>query len=75
MPTNTQLALLVNPLMLSSPWWLPKPFFGKVDMDEVLKKCSWKSHFSEFYLKDINQVRDDLLSLGPVGGGQWVAAP
>ena len=52
-------------------------FSGQVNLDEVLRNCSWKSHttFSEFYLKDMTQVRDDLLSLGPVVAAQKVVAP
>ena len=52
-------------------------FSGEVDLDEILKNCSWKSHtmFSEFYLKDMTQVRDDLLSLGPLVAVQKVVEP
>ena len=44
-------------------------FSGQVDLDEVFKNCYWKCHttLSEFYLKDMTQVWDDLLSLGPGG--------
>ena len=51
-------------------------FSGQVDMDEVLKTCSWKSHTTtwEFYLKDMTQVKDDLPSLSPVVAGQKVVA-
>ena len=43
-------------------------FSGQVELDEVLKNCSWKKHttFSEFHLKDMTQVRDYLL-LGSCG--------
>ena len=49
-------------------------FSSQIELDEVLRKCLWKSHttFSEFYLKDMTQVRDDLLSLGPLVAAQKV---
>ena len=47
-------------------------FTSQIDIDEILKNCSWKHHttFSEFYLKDLTQVRDDLHSLGPIIAAQ-----
>ena len=52
-------------------------FSGQADLDEVLKNRSCKSHttFSEFFLKDMIQVRDDPLSLGPVIAAQKVVVP
>ena len=49
-------------------------FSGQVDIEEVLKACSWKSHttFSEFYLKDMSQVKGNLLTLGPLVAAQRV---
>ena len=51
-------------------------FSGQVDLDDILKSCSWKSHttFSDFYLKDMSQVRGDLLTLGPVVAAQRVVS-
>ena len=50
---------------------------SQIDIEEILKNCSWKSHttFSEFYLKDLTQVRDNLHSLGPITAAQKVVAP
>ena len=41
---------------------------SQIDIDEILRNCSWKSHttFSEFCLKDMTQVHDDLHSPGPI---------
>ena len=52
-------------------------FSSQIDLDEILRNCSWKNHatFSEFHLKDMTQVRDDLHSLGPLVAAQKVVAP
>ena len=52
-------------------------FSTQVDLDEILKACSWKNHatFSEFYLKDMTQVREDIHSLGSLVVAQKVVAP
>ena len=52
-------------------------FTGQIGLYKILKNCSWKNHttFSEFYLKDMTQVHDDLDSLGPLVAAQKVVAP
>ena len=49
-------------------------FFKNVSLDAILKACSWKTHstFSEFYLKDITQIRDELFVLGPLVAAQTI---
>ena len=51
-------------------------FSGQVDLEQVLRSCSWKSHttFSDFYLKDMTQVKGNLLTLGPVVAAQRVVS-
>ena len=43
-------------------------FLGQTDMDEILKDCSWKyrNTCSEFYLKDMTKIRNDIMSLDHV---------
>ena len=52
-------------------------FTSQIDIDEILKNCSWKSYtaFSELCLKDLTQVCDDLHSLGPIVAAQKVVVP
>ena len=52
-------------------------FSNQVDIDEILRNCSWKNHttFSNFYLKDMTQMRDDLHSLGPLVVAEKVEVP
>ena len=51
-------------------------FFSQIDINEILKNCTWKSHtiFSEFCLKDLTQVHDGH-SLGPIVAAQKVVVP
>ena len=51
-------------------------FSSQISLDETLKNCSWKNHtiFSDFYLKDMTQVHNDLHSLGPLVAAQVVAS-
>ena len=52
-------------------------FTGQTEIDKILKNCSWKNHttFSEFHLKDLTLVYDDLHSLGPIVAAQKVVVP
>jgi len=49
-------------------WAASFAFHENVSLEEILKACSWKSHttFTDFYLRDISQVRDQVLELGPL---------
>ena len=50
---------------------------GSVSLESVMEACSWKAHntFTDFYLKDLTLIRDDLLSLGPLSVAQTVVVP
>ena len=41
---------------------------NKASMDEIMNACSWKSPmtFTQFYLKDLALIRDQMYHLGPV---------
>ena len=43
-------------------------FSGQVGLDEILKTCSWKNHtgFFEFFPKDMTQICNNIMSVGPV---------
>jgi len=47
---------------------------GGVDLEEVLRACSWSSQttFTDFYLKDVSVVQDNLSALGPLAVAQSV---
>lgn len=47
---------------------------GTVDVEGLLKACSWKSHqtFTNFYLRDISGIEEGLLKLGPIVAAQQV---
>ena len=49
-------------------------FSGTSDMDSLLQACSWKSHttFTDFYLRDLTGMEQNLLRLGPVVAAQHV---
>ena len=49
-------------------------FHGSSDMDSLLQACSWKSHntFTDFYLRDLTGMEQDLLRLGPIVAAQHV---
>ena len=49
---------------LAASWALAK----NASMDKILLACKWKSHntFTQFYLKDLTFVRNNLLELGPL---------
>ena len=55
-------------------WASSIAFFKNVALNDILQACTWKNHstFSEFYLKDISEVRDDLFSLGPLSVAQSI---
>jgi hypothetical protein len=44
-------------------------------LSDIMAACTWKSHttFSEFYLKDMSLIRDDMYQLGPVIAASHVA--
>ena len=52
-------------------------FRGNMDMEDVLRACSWKSHntFTSFYLKDLSEIQSDLFRLGPLVAAQRVVVP
>lgn len=41
---------------------------SNVSLDEVMSACSWRSHntFTNFYLKDLARVQEDMYKLGPL---------
>ena len=52
-------------------------FTSQAGLDEVLRACSWKTHstFTEFYLKDLTHMRENLLILGPLVAAQTITQP
>lgn len=49
-------------------------FRGGADLEEVLRACSWQSQttFTDFYLRDVSVVQDNLSRLGPLSVAQHV---
>jgi hypothetical protein len=49
---------------LAASWAL----FKNVSINAIMEACSWKSHntFTNFYLKDLTRMQNNLLKLGPV---------
>jgi hypothetical protein len=47
---------------------------ANLNLDHILQACNWKSHttFTDFYLRDLTCVQDDLHSLGPLVAAQQV---
>jgi hypothetical protein len=47
---------------------------ANLNLDTILQACNWKSHttFTDFYLRDITCIQDDLHSLGPLVAAQQV---
>lgn len=45
-----------------------------IPLDDILTACTWKSHntFTQFYLRDLAQIQDDMLKLGPIVAAQQV---
>jgi hypothetical protein len=43
-------------------------YFKNSSIESILQACRWKSHntFTNFYLRDMSLIRQDMLSLGPV---------
>ena len=43
-------------------------FRGSVDMEDILSACSWASHsaFTDFYLRDITLLTQELHHVGPI---------
>jgi integrase len=41
---------------------------NQASMEDIMGACSWKSHntFTQFYLKDLSLIREDMHHLGPV---------
>ena len=52
-------------------------FRGNMDLEEVLKACTWKSAntFTTHYLRDVSTFAEELHSLGPVVAAQSVVRP
>ena len=52
-------------------------FRGSMELEEVLKACSWKSAntFATHYLRDVSSFEEDLHSLGPLVAAQSVVHP
>lgn len=52
-------------------------FTSQAGLDEVLKACTWKTHstFTDFYLRDLSHIRDNLMTLGPLVAAQHVTCP
>jgi len=52
-------------------------FTSQAGLDEVLKACSWRCHstFTDFYLKDLTHMRENLMVLGPLVAAQTVTRP
>ena len=52
-------------------------FRGSMELEEVLKACSWKSAntFTTHYLRDVSVFSEDLHSLGPLVAAQRVVHP
>jgi integrase len=50
---------------------------GTYGLEALLRACTWKGHstFSTFYLKDLTEIQDDLLRLGPLSVAQSVVLP
>jgi hypothetical protein len=48
---------------MASSW----AFMKNVSLEAILQACSWRSHttFTNFYLKDLTRIQDDLLKLVP----------
>jgi integrase len=53
---------------MASSW----AFLKNVSLDAILQACSWRSHttFTNFYLKDLTRIQDDLLKLAPFVSAQ-----
>jgi len=47
---------------------------ANLSLDDILTASSWKQHttFTDFYLRDICLIQDDLHSLGPLAVSQQV---
>jgi integrase len=58
---------------MASSW----AFRGTVSVDDILKACTWSSHttFTDFYLKDMSEIKEGLLCLGPLVVAQSVVHP
>lgn len=50
---------------------------GTLDLEGLMRACTWKSHttFTDFYLKDLSVIRDNLLALGPIVAAQSIVHP
>ena len=53
---------------MASSWALQR----NVSMDNILTACQWKNHstFTQFYLKDLTVIQEDMLRLGPLVAAQ-----
>ena len=51
-------------------------YYSNVSVDEILKACTWKSHttFTDYYLKDLSQIRDEMHVFGPVVAAQTIVS-
>ena len=52
-------------------------FRGGADIEEILRACHWQSHttFTDFYLKDISMVQENLNKIGPLAVAQAIIKP
>ena len=50
---------------------------GQCDLERIMKACSWKANttFTDFYLRDLTEIRDDMIKLGPVVVAQQIVQP
>jgi len=48
-------------------------FFSNMAVEDIMRSCNWKSHntFTNFYLRDLTMMKENMMKLGPVacGGG------
>ena len=47
---------------------------ANVNLSDILAACSWKHHttFTQFYLRDISMIQDDIHFLGPIVAAQHI---
>ena len=52
-------------------------FSHNLSLDSVMSAASWRTHstFSNFYLRDVSLVADDLHALGPIVAAQAIVTP
>jgi len=52
-------------------------FQGSVDLESIMLSCSWKNHstFTDFYLRDLSALEENLHRLGPLSVAQTSIVP